>query len=126
MLKMPERAKQVGKLSQRVIEVLGLTLSEGRSLLLGESNIAHMVSRHPEDYALYGEYIPLILSMPDYVALNTKDESIEYVKEVQMDDIYVKVAVRVSARGQLFARSVYRLNTNRAKNFIEKGTLKKY
>ena len=126
MLKMPERAKQVGKLSQRVIELLGLTLSEGRSILLGESNIAHMVSRHPEDYALYGEYIPLILSMPDYVALNTKDESIEYVKEVQMDDIYVKVAVRVSAGGQLFARSVYRLNTNRAKNFIEKGTLKKY
>ena len=109
---MPERAKQVGKLSQRVIELLGLTLSEGRSILLGESNIAHMVSRHPEDYALYGEYIPLILSMPDYVALNTKDESIEYVKEVQMDDVYVKVAVRVSARGQLFARSVYRLNTN--------------
>lgn len=123
---MPERAKQVGKLSQRVIELLGLTLSEGRSILLGESNIAHMVSRHPEDYALYGEYIPLILSMPDYVALNTKDESIEYVKEVQMDDVYVKVAVRVSARGQLFARSVYRLNTNRAKNFIEKRTLKKY
>ena len=123
---MPERAKQVGKLSQRVIELLGLTLSEGRSILLGESNIAHMVSRHPEDYALYGEYIPLILSMPDYVSLNTKDESIEYVKEVQMDDVYVKVAVRVSARGQLFARSVYRLNTNRAKNFIEKGTLKKY
>ena len=123
---MPERAKQVGKLSQRVIELLGLTLSEGRSILLGESNIAHMVSRHPEDYALYGEYIPLILSMPDYVALNTKDESIEYVKEVQMDAVYVKVAVRVSARGQLFARSVYRLNTNRAKNFIEKGTLKKY
>ncbi|MDU8667675.1 PBECR2 nuclease fold domain-containing protein [Faecalibacterium prausnitzii] len=123
---MPERAKQVGKLSQRVIELLGLTLSEGRSILLGESNIAHMVSRHPEDYALYGEYIPLILSMPDYVALNTKDESIEYVKEVQMDDVYVKVAVRVSERGQLFARSVYRLNTNRAKNFIEKGTLKKY
>lgn len=123
---MPERAKQVGKLSQRVIELLGLTLSEGRSILLGESNIAHMVSRHPEDYTLYGEYIPLILSMPDYVALNTKDESIEYVKEVQMDDVYVKVAVRVSARGQLFARSVYRLNTNRAKNFIEKGTLKKY
>lgn len=126
MREMPERAKQVGKLSQRVIELLGLTLSEGRSILLGESNIAHMVSRHPEDYALYGEYIPLILSMPDYVALNTKDESIEYVKEVQMDDVYVKVAVRVSARGQLFARSVYRLNTNRAKNFIEKGTLKKY
>lgn len=86
---MPDHAKQVGVLCQRVIDLLGLSMTKGQSILLGESNIAHMVSRHPEDYALYGEYIPLILSMPDYVALNTKDESIEYVKEVQMDDIYM-------------------------------------
>ena len=43
-----------------------------------------------------------------------------------MNSVFVKVAVRVSARGQLFARSVYRLNTNRVLNFIEKGTLKRY
>lgn len=123
---MPDHAKQVGILCQRVIDLLGLTMKEGQSILLGESNIAHMVSRHPADYALYGEYIPLILSSPDYVALNTKDGSIEYVKEVQVNSVYVKVAVRVSARGQLFARSVYRLNTNRVLNFIQKGTLKRY
>ena len=108
---MPDRAKQVGILCQRVIELLELTLTEGQSILLGESNIAHMVRRHPEDYALYGEYIPVILSEPDYVALNEKDGSIEYVKEMQINTVYVKVAVRVSAHGQLFARSVYRLNT---------------
>lgn len=123
---MPDHAKQVGVLCQHVIDLLGLTMKEGQSILLGESNIAHMVSNHPADYALYGEYIPLILSAPDYVALNAKDSSIEYVKEVQVNSIYVKVAVRVSARGQLFARSVYRLNTNRVLNFIEKGTLKRY
>ena len=123
---MPDHAKQVGVLCQHVIDLLGLTMKEGQSILLGESNIAHMVSNHPEDYALYGEYIPLILSAPDYVALNAKDSSIEYVKEVQVNSIYVKVAVRVSARGQLFARSIYRLNTNRVLNFIEKGTLKRY
>ena len=123
---MPDHAKQVGVLCQHVIDLLGLTMKEGQSILLGESNIAHMVSNHPADYARYGEYIPLILSAPDYVALNAKDSSIEYVKEVQVNSIYVKVAVRVSARGQLFARSVYRLNTNRVLNFIEKGTLKRY
>ncbi|WP_223386780.1 PBECR2 nuclease fold domain-containing protein [Faecalibacterium prausnitzii] len=123
---MPDHAKQVGVLCQHVIDLLGLTMKEGQSILLGESNIAHMVSNHPADYALYGEYIPLILSAPDYVALNAKDSSIEYVKEVQVNSIYVKVAVRVSARGQLFARSIYRLNTNRVLNFIEKGTLKRY
>lgn len=123
---MPDHAKQVDVLCQHVIDLLGLTMKEGQSILLGESNIAHMVSNHPADYALYGEYIPLILSAPDYVALNAKDSSIEYVKEVQVNSIYVKVAVRVSARGQLFARSIYRLNTNRVLNFIEKGTLKRY
>lgn len=123
---MPDHAKQVGVLCQRVIELLGLALTEGQSILLGESNIAHMVSRHPADYALYGVYIPLILSEPDYVALNEKDGSIEYVKEMEINSTYVKVAVRVSARGQLFARSVYRLNPNRVRNFIEKGTLKHY
>ena len=119
---MPDHAKQVGVLCQRVIDLLGLSMTEGQSILLGESNIAHMVSRHPADFALYGEYIPLILAAPDYVALNAKDGSIEYVKEVQVNSVYV----RVSARGQLFARSVYRLNTNRVLNFIEKGTLKRY
>lgn len=120
---MPDHAKQVGILCQRVIDLLGLSMTEGQSILLGESNVAHMVSRHPADFALYGEYIPLILAAPDYVALNAKDGSIEYVKEVQVNSVFVKVAVRVSARGQLFARSVYRLNTNRVLNFIEKGTL---
>lgn len=123
---MPDHAKQVGVLCQRVIELLELTLTEGQSILLGESNIAHMVSRHPEDYALYGEYIPLILSEPDYVALNEIDSSLEYVKEMQISTIYVKVAVRVSAHGQLFVRSIYHLNSNRVQNFIKKGKLKQY
>lgn len=58
---MPDHAKQVGILCQRVIDLLGLSMTEGQSILLGESNVAHMVSRHPADFALYGEYIPLIL-----------------------------------------------------------------
>ena len=44
---MPDHAKQVGVLCQRVIDLLGLSMTEGQSILLGESNIAHMVSRHP-------------------------------------------------------------------------------
>ena len=123
---MSDHAKQVGKLCQHVIDLLELKLTEGQSILLGESNIAHMVSRHPEDYALYGEYIPLILSEPDYVAHNVKDDSIEYVKEFVVEDAFVKVAVRVSAKGQLFARSLYRLNSNRVRNFIAKGNLKAF
>lgn len=42
---MPDHAKQVGVLCQRVIDLLGLSMTEGQSILLGESNIAHMVTR---------------------------------------------------------------------------------
>ena len=69
---------------------------EGKDNLLGESNIGHMTTRHPEDFSLYGEYIPDILREPDYVAQNKKDQSIEYVGEVELDHLFVKVAVRVS------------------------------
>lgn len=121
-----EKTRRVGVLTQRVIELLDLDLPEGKDILLGDSNIGHMTARHPEDFALYGEYIPDILSEPDYVAQNKKDDSIEYVREVEIDQVFVKVAVRVSTKGQLFARSVYRLNSSRVRSFIAKGTLKKY
>ncbi len=126
MANMADHAKQVGILKQHVIDLLGLDQSAGKSILLGETNISHMMSRHPRDYELYGQCISEILSEPDYVALSEKDGSIEYVKEMQLDTIYVKVAVRVSLKGQLYVRSLYRLNVNRVKNFIEKGTLKSY
>ena len=117
---------EVGKLSARVASLLGLHLQENQPILLGDSNITHMLNRHPADYAKYGQYIPLILASPDYVGQNPKDGSIEYVKDFQINGEYVKVAVRVSSKNRLYARSVYVLNRRRVKNFIEKGTLKKY
>lgn len=119
------KPQKVGTLSARVVSLLQLPMTAGQSILMGSSNIAHMKSRHPADYARYGQYIPLILSQPDYVGRNPKDGSIEYVREFQVVGDFVKVAVRVSARGQLYARSVYCLNPNRVQNFIRRGTLKK-
>lgn len=123
---MANRPLLVGTLSPRVIELLGLSYRAGQAIMLGESNIAHMKSKHPGDYAQFGAYIPQILSDPDYVGQNPADGSIEYVKEFVIEGAFVKVAVRVASSGTLFARSVYVLNPNRVKNFIAKGTLKKY
>ncbi len=117
--------KEVGRLSARVISLLGLSLKANQPILLGDGNVAHMTSRHPQDYAKYGQYIPLILSNPDYVGKNPSDGSIEYVKDFKINGEFVKVAVRLSGGGVLYARSLYVLSTNRVHNFIQKGTLKK-
>ena len=84
-----------------------------------------MQNRHPADYAKYGQFIPQILAQPDYVGENPADGSIEYVKDFQINGEFVKVAVRLSGSGKLYARSLYVLNSNRVNNFIKKGTLKK-
>lgn len=119
-------SEEVGRLSARVIELLGLDLQENQPIYIGNSNVSHMKSRHPGDYSKYGKYIPAILSNPDYVGENPTDGSIEYVKEFCIDNEFVKVAVRLSGGGKLYARSLYVLNHNRVINFIQKGTLKKF
>ena len=116
----------IGALSPKIIMLLGLNLEDNQPIFLGESNINHMLSRHPGDFQKYGHYIAQILSSPDYVGQNPKDGSIEYVKEFQIDNEFVKVAVRLSGGGKLYARSLYVLNNNRVNNFIKRGTLKKF
>lgn len=119
-------AKQVGTVSEKVIELLGLEgISADTPIYLGDSNIEHMKSRHLNDYLKYGADISIIINDADYVGINVNDNSIEYVKEYKIDDEYVKVAVRVSKGNVFYARSIYVLNKNRVINYINKNTLKK-
>ena len=115
--------RQVGQFTQAVIDALHLPVLVGTPIMLGETNIDHRKKRHPADYDKYGCDIESILSTPDYVGQNPTDSSIEYVKEYHIDDKYVKVAVRISAKGTYFACSIYVLNNSRVTNFIAKGTL---
>lgn len=117
--------QKVGMISPRVAAVLGLNELAGSPIFLGDTNTAHMMASHPNDFQKYGKEIQNILQSPDYVGVNQKDSSIEYVKEFLVDGDFVKVAVRVSSSGKHFARSLYVLGQNRVQNFIAKGTLKK-
>ncbi|MGN1478693.1 MAG: PBECR2 nuclease fold domain-containing protein [Acutalibacteraceae bacterium] len=115
---------KIGQISEQVINALQIDVSPNTPIYIGETNIEHMKNRHYRDFEKYGEYIQEIITAPDFVGHNPKDNSIEYVKEFVIDNEYVKVAVRVSTNQRFFARSLYVLNRKRVQNFIEKGTLK--
>ena len=117
--------KKIGEFSAEIIKTLGLNISVGTPIYIADSNIEHMKSSHPRDYEKYGNDIESILADPDYVGKNIKDDSIEFTKEYVVDGDFVKVAVRVSLQNIYYARSMYILNSNRVKNFIAKGTLRK-
>lgn len=115
----------VGSISSDIQKCLNLNIADDNRIYLGATNIAHMHSSHPADYVKYKDEIPNILAAPDYVGVNPTDGSIEYVKEYQVDNEFVKVAVRISTTSKYYARSIYILNNDRVNNFIAKGTLKR-
>lgn len=115
----------IGYFPQNIIDLLNLDIRAGTPIYIADSNIEHMRTSHPEDFAKYGCDIEDIIANPDYVGKNAKDDSIEFTKEYCISGDYVKVAVRVTSHNIYYARSMYVLNPNRVKNFIEKGTLKK-
>lgn len=115
----------IGYFSQNIIDLLNLKICAGTPIYISDSNIEHMKAFHPDDFVKYGSDIENIIAKPDYVGKNAKDSSIEFTKEYCIAGDYVKVAVRVTPHNIYYARSMYVLNPNRVKNFIEKGTLKK-
>ena len=117
---------EVGKITNTVIKLLNLPITTDTPVYIGETNITHIKISHPADFAKYHGFIEEIINSPDYVGLNNKDNSIEYVKVINIDNEFVKVAVRVTTKGKFFVRSLYALNKNRVNNFIAKGTLIKY
>lgn len=72
---------QIGKLNQKVIELLNLEYESEIPIILGDSNIEHMKRQHPNDYEKYGKDIKEIVNYPTYVAKNPNQSSIEYIKE---------------------------------------------
>ena len=47
--------RQVGVITKKVIDILGLDYKEGLPIILGDSNIEHMKRQHLEDYEKYGK-----------------------------------------------------------------------
>jgi len=118
--------KKVGEISEQLIEKLKLNITAGTPIYLGESNIEHMKKSHPEDYQKYESDIESIISKPDYIGINPKDKSLEYIKLYDGIAVNVKLAVRQSANGVYYARSLYARSSEKIKRFIAKEYLIKF
>ncbi len=117
-------AEIIGILNQEISDYFNL---EENYVYIGEQNKEHMRNKHYEDYDEYYPRISEIISTPNYYGKNPRDGSIELVKEFQVSEkVYIKVAVRISAKGRLFARTLYKLNTKKFEYQLSKGDYKKF
>ena len=118
-----------------IAEMIGILIEEIKIefelnetiVYIGPQNIEHIRNKHPEDYEIYFKSISEIISSPDYYGRNLKDGSIELIKEFEiLEKEYVKVAVRISKKGKLFARTLYKLtDTERFEYQLSEGFYKK-
>lgn len=99
--------RQVGEISNKVIELLSLNITARTPIFIGEANIKHIKQGHPNDFEKYGKNIKNIIQQPTYLARNEKKKSIEYIKEYKENKDYVLVAVRVSNNNVHFVRTMY-------------------
>ena len=118
--------KQVGKVSKKVIELLDLEYKEELPIILGDSNIEHMKRQHARDYEKYGKDIENIIKNPTYVAKNPNQGSIEYIKEYQINNEFVLVAVRISNKGTMFAKTLFTMTERKKNIYLKNGYAKKY
>lgn len=118
--------KQIGIVNKRVIKLLNLQYEEEMPIILGDSNIQHMKRQHFDDYEKYGQDIVEIINNPTYVAKNPNQGSIEYIKEYKIDNEFVLVAVRISNKGTMFAKTLFTMTEKKKNIYLKNGYAKKY
>ena len=118
--------KRIGKVNKKVIQLLGLDYKEELPIILGDANIEHMKKQHKEDYEKYGQDISNIVNNPTYVAKNPNQGSIEYIKEYKINNEFVLVAVRISNKGTMFAKTLFTMTERKKNVYLQKGYAKKY
>ena len=118
--------RKIGIVNKKVIKLLNLDNDEELPIILGDTNIEHMKRQHPDDYKKYGERIGEIINNPTYVAKNPNQGSIEYIKEYKIDSEFILVAVRISNKGTMFAKTMFKMTERKIKIYLNNGYAKKY
>ena len=118
--------RQVGKITKRVVELFRIDVPIGTSILIGQTNIEHMINSHPDDYIKYNNNIDDIVNFPDYIAKNPNTGSIEFIKKFVVENDHVLVAARATCSGVFYIRSLYVMNPEKVINYKNKNYMLKY
>ena len=121
--------KIIGTLDKSIIDEFNLNFKEGQPIYIGESNLKHMESEHPEDFKMYGDKIEEIINNPDYIAKHPKkrNSAIEYIKIYKDENNdHVLVAVRATGAGTLFARTLFVMDKEKVEKYKNKNALIPY
>jgi len=114
---------KIGMLTKEIADIIKLDRDEC-DIVLWEDRFKY-IEKHKENFESeesfikHIELIPDIIENPDYVGRHPKDNSIQYIK--QLDKLMI-VAVRIKYKGKLCFRTAYPLTEKQLKDYIESNT----
>ena len=118
------KVDKIGNFTKKIIDLLNLDIPENTEIYIGNQNREHMEKKHSHDYYYYHHLLPNIIENPDYVGIEPKNNSIEYIKEVSIDpNVIIKIAIRVSSNGKYFVRTMYNISDHKIQSALNKGYL---
>ena len=84
----------VGKISYDIYKPLTPNMTNNE-VVISDTQIDHVMKRHPADYEAYLEYMAECVSDPDYVIASNKPNTAIVLKELEVEGKMVKVILRL-------------------------------
>lgn len=115
---------KIGILTKEIANLINLNIKEC-DIILWEDRFKY-IEKHKvnfkseEDFVKHVKAIPNIIQNPDYVGRHPKDNSIQYIK--QLDELMI-VAIRIKNKGSLCFRTAYPLTHKQLDDYISSGTV---
>ncbi|RYI30615.1 hypothetical protein EVU96_09370 [Bacillus infantis] len=122
-----ENVKTIGKLSEEIIDILEIEISEEKNIVIWKDRIKY-IEKHISDFDSFDEWkthveaIPEIVQNPDYVGVHPNGKSIEFIKKI---DKNMLVAVRLTNKKSLNFRSSYPITDEKLQTYVLSGRMKK-
>lgn len=120
-----EELIQVGKYTARFNEILGLDLEE-LNIYRSKGLPSHMVKRKHYNCLKYIDYIPDIISEPDYIGINPNEagKSIELIKRYKDN---VMIGIKLDTDGEYFyVSTVHDVQESKIARRLYSGRIKEF
>lgn len=115
---------KIGELTQAVIDTLKLDLKP-QSISLWASRLEEHCEKHKDEYssldAYYNaiQFIPEIITNPDYVGLHSKNGNLQYIKK--LDDISLVGIKIIKGKNNLLFRTIFPITQDKLNYYIHSG-----
>ena len=116
----------VGEFDEKFNTILNLNI-ETKNIYRSKGLPAHMIKRSHFDSLKYIDYIPEIISNPDYIGINPNEKSGETIELIKRYNDNILVGIKLDRKNDyLYVSTMHSISESKIRNRLHSGRLKKF